>query len=256
MKLARIPYANTAPFFHFLSSRWLKQHTLHSANPRQLGELARRGELDAGLFSQVDAWDLVEHGGFELLGDLGIAGRGPIQSVMLFGSKNPKSLEGKPIGVTAHTATSSRLMEAWLKEKVGIKSYSPVGPKEKHAALLLIGDEALQRLHSPLPGEPKPIDLCGEWKAWTGLPFVFARWAVRKSLPDREKGELLLSLKSALELALDDLEHVAERVAQDTVFEAEFVEKYLSGITYKMGPEEEQGSHLFREKLKAYNNGL
>jgi len=115
---------------------------------------------------------------------------------------------------------------------------------------LLIGDDALSRAQRPLPGEHKPIDLCAEWTAWTGLPFVFARWAVRKDLPEQQKRELQLSMMSAVELAIDDLETVAQKASEDTAFEAEFIESYLRGVRYKIGPDELAGAKLFLEKLK------
>ena len=249
MILANIPYLNTAPYFHFFSKRWLSRHTIVNANPRELGDMARAGKLDAGLFSLVDAWSLVDSGNYEFLGDLGIAGKGPIQSILLFGTSDPASLEGKAISVTSHTATSSRLMEVWLKQKHGIKVWENVPLGQSSHATLLIGDEALRRKQAAIPGDPAPIDLCEAWTEWTGLPFVFARWAVKKSLPEAEKRELLLSLISGLELSLDDLETVAQARAMDSAFEADFIQTYLKGIIYRMGPEEERGMALFKEKL-------
>jgi chorismate dehydratase len=251
MILGKIPYLNTTPYFHFLSERWLKQHVVVNAPPAQLGELARQGNLDAAPFSFVDAAQLVGSGDFEYLGDMGIAAKGPIQSILLFGIKSPKTLEGKSIAVTSHTATTVRLMEVWLREKIMLKQWNKVSMGQSASATLLIGDDALSRLLKGLPGDPAPIDLCEEWSSWTGLPFVFARWAVRKNLPDAQKRELQLSIWSAMELALDDLEAVAERASEDTAFEAPFIESYLRGITYKMGPEELKGSELFLNKLAA-----
>lgn len=251
MILGKIPYLNTTPYFHFLSDRWLKQHTVVNAPPRQLGDMAREGKLDAAPFSLVDAASLVAEGSFEFLGDLGIAGHGPIQSIMLFGVKDPASLEGKAIAVTSHTATTVRLMEVWLKEKIGIKHWTAVRPGENSAATLLIGDDALTRKLRGLPGDPPPIDLCQAWSEWTGLPFVFARWAVRKSLPEQQKRELLVSMQSAVELALDDLEIVASRASEDTAFEAALIQDFLKGIIYRMGPKELEGQRLFLDKLGA-----
>lgn len=251
MILGKIPYLNTMPYFHFLSDRWLKQHVVINAPPAQLGEMARQGKLDAAPFSFVDSAQLVAEGNFEYLGDMGIAARGPIQSILLFGIKNPAALEGKSIAVTSHTATTVRLMEVWLKEKIGLKQWNKVAMGQSAAATLLIGDDALSRLLKGLPGDPPPIDLCQAWSAWTGLPFVFARWAVRKNLPEGQKRELQLSIWSAMELALDDLEAVSQRASEDTAFEAEFIESYLRGITYKIGPEEIKGANLFLDKLGA-----
>jgi chorismate dehydratase len=252
MKLGKIPYINTAPYFHFLSKRWLGRHQVISGHPRQLGLMAREGGLDAGPFSLVDALELVESGEFEWLGKLGIAGRGPIQSILLFAPKDLLSLKGKAIAVTPHTATTSRLMEVWLREKVGLKSWQTVGPGDVSSmATLLIGDEALRRSRHLSPSEIPPIDLCEEWTNWTGLPFVFARWAVRKSLPEPEKRELALSLRSAVELALDDLEAVAEAAAQDSAFDEAFIRQYLGQIIFNLGDDELKSIELFQNKLSA-----
>ncbi|MES2200650.1 MAG: menaquinone biosynthesis protein [candidate division FCPU426 bacterium] len=247
MILANIPYLNTTPYFHFLDKAWLDQQTLISSIPRALGDMARDGRLDAAIFSLVDAEGLVASGRYEFLGNLGIAGRGPIQSILLFGVRDPAALEGKSIAVTSHTATSSRLMEIWLKEKVGIKAWTRVAPGEPASATLLIGDEALERALHLQPGEPEPIDLCEAWTAWTGFPFVFARWAVRRDLPEPEKKALREALSHSLDASLADLEKVAEK--QAGIFEKAMIQAYLKGITYHLGPEEEKGAALFKEKL-------
>lgn len=251
MKLGKISYLNTLPYFHFLGERWLKQHQLVSAPPAQLGKMAREGLIDAAPFSAVDADSLVRSGDFEYLGNLGIAGRGPILSILLFGVDDPKSLEGKSIAVTSHTATTVRLMEIWLKEHIGIQHWEKVPLGQAAQATLLIGDEALSRLKREAESEPAPIDLCEAWTKWTGLPFVFARWAVRKSVSEAHRRELLVSLESALDLALDDLDSVAERAAEDSTFEPDFIKDYLRHIIFKLGIEEAEGERLFLDKLGA-----
>ena len=45
-------------------------------------------------------------------------------------------------------------------------------------AALLIGDEAIRAYWEP-PAGLHTYDLGTEWKAWTGLPMVYAVWAVR-----------------------------------------------------------------------------
>lgn len=252
MKLGRISYLNTTPYFHFLSKRWLDRHAIVHDNPRRLGELAREGRLDAAPFSLADAEELVAGHGFEFLPGLGIAGSGPIQSILLFGVEDPASLEGQAVAVTPHTSTTTRLMQVWLSEKVGIRKLKLVHVGEPASAMLLIGDPALARLRRPLPGDPTPIDLSEEWTRWTGLPFIFARWAVRSSLPENEKRELLYSLKAAVDLALGDLEHLAESETETTGFPEDFIIQYLGKVRFHLGEEELRGAALFLEKWAAF----
>jgi chorismate dehydratase len=250
MKLGRIPFINMAPFYHFLGARWLEQHELSLGHPRHLGTLGRAGKLDAAPFSFADGLELVASGEFEWLDALGIAGQGPIQSILLVGVEDPKRLAGQAIAVTPQTATTVRLLELWLRERQDLQDLRLVGPDEAAAARLYIGDEALQRRLERGGQEPQ-IDLCAEWSAWTGLPFVFARWAVRRGLPARAKAEFALTLNSALDLALADLEHVAAAQAERSGLPAGAIQAYLQGIRFRLGPAELEGAALFESKLKA-----
>lgn len=249
MRLGHIPFVNMAPFHHFLGNRWLEQHEISAGNPRQLGQQARLGRLDAACFSFVDGLELVAGGEFEWLDALGVAGHGAIRSILLCGAVEAADLRGAAVAVTPQTATTVRLMELWLRERRGVADYRLTGPDDNAAARLFIGDEALRR-HLELAGGEAQVDLCQAWTEWTGKPFVFARWAVRRSLPARAKAELGLSLRSAVDLALEDLAHVAEGEARRCGLPAEAIEAYLKGIRYRLGPEELAGAALFEEKLK------
>jgi predicted solute-binding protein len=250
LKLGRIPFINMAPFYHFLGARWLEQHELSLGNPRQLGTLARAGKLDAAPFSYVDGLELVASGEYEWLDALGIAGRGPIRSILLVGCEDPKALAGQAIAVTPQTSTTVKLMETWLRERVGVKDYRLTGPDDNAAARLLIGDEALRRRLEQGDKEPQ-IDLCEAWTDWTGHAFLFARWAVHKGLPLRAKAELALTLRSALDLGLEDLAHVAQAQAERSGLPAKEIEAYLRGIRFHLSKDELDGAKAFEERLKA-----
>ena len=248
MNLSTMPFVNVAPYFHFLSTRWTGQHRIVSAPPRQLGDLARLGKVDAGAFSYVDGMELVASGEFEWLGAMGIAGRGPIASILLCGTTDLGSLAGKSIAISPQTATTVRLLEILLKQEAGVGDASFVGPEQPAAARLLIGDEALRWKLEEGPSQPH-LDLSAAWTAKTGLPFVFARWAVRASFSEREKKELALTLESALDLALDDLDHVAEAQARRTGLDPGAIKAYLQGIHYRLGAAELEGAGDFKRRL-------
>jgi chorismate dehydratase len=254
MKFGVIPFVNMAPHYHFLSARWLQQHEITRGNPRQLGGLAKAGRLDAAPFSYADGLELVGSGDFEWLDSLGVCGAGPIQSILLVGQTDPKALAGQAIGVTPHTATTVRLLEIWLRQRHGIQDYRLVEPSEPSAARLLIGDEALKR-HLELGGSEPQLDLSAEWMDWTGKPFIFARWAVRTSLPSRAKMELALSVRSALDLAKDDLPEVARVEAERTGLPENALLDYMKAIRYYLGPEELAGGAEFERRWNALLGG-
>ncbi len=246
MRFGAIPFVNMAPHYRFLGESWLRQHEVVTGSPRRLGELAREGRLDAAPFSYVDALGLVEGGDFEWLDALGVAGFGPIRSILLDGAASDGDARGAAIAVSPHTATTVRLLEVWLRQRHGVLDYRLVPPDGAASLRLVIGDEALH-LHL---GPPAPrVDLSAEWTAWTGLPFVFARWAVRRSLPDREKRLLALSIRSALDLALGDLGEVARSEADRTGLAQDGILGYLRGIRFKLGPEELAGAAEFGRRL-------
>jgi chorismate dehydratase len=252
VKIGRIPFVNMAPFFHFLGARWLEQHQLVDGDPRRLGERARLGELDAAPFSYVDGQALVAGGDFEWLSNLGISGFGPIHSILLCGVTRLSELEDGHISITPQTATTVRLLELLLtqRDKVPGWRFTPsTGSGQAPVAQLFIGDQALRRRLEYGSLEPQ-LDLCAEWGAWTGLPFVFARWAVRRELTPRAKAELALSLRSSVDLSLGDLQHVAQAQADRCGLDREAVLGYLQGIRFKLGPSELEGAALFERKLQ------
>jgi chorismate dehydratase len=248
MKFGTIPFVNMAPYYHFLSARWLEEHQVLSGNPRQLGVLAKLGRLDAAPFSYVDGLELVGGGEFEWLDAMGVAGFGPIRSILLVGAARPSDVAGMSVAVSPHTATTVRLLEIWLRQRHGISDYHLAAPDDPTHLRLLIGDEALKRKLEWGRDEPQ-IDLSEEWSAWTGKPFVFARWAVRKSLPDREKMRLGVSVRSALELGLGDLEDVARAQSERTGLDPAELLDYLKAIRFRLGPDELAGAAEFESKL-------
>jgi chorismate dehydratase len=124
---------------------------------------------------------------------------------------------------------------------------------EPSDAVLLIGDEAIRTLKSA-HRFPHVMDLGSEWVEWTGLPCVFARWAVRASLPDGERGSLCRALDQALDRGLATLPEIAAR-RRDTGFSHAEVVAYLRGFTYRFGADEEKAIAEFSRLLAFLEDG-
>ena len=122
-----------------------------------------------------------------------------------------------------------------------------VGTDEPHDAVLLIGDQAIQALKSH-PRFSHVVDLGSEWVRWMGLPFVFARWAVRTSVPDAEQLTLRLALDEGLERGLAGLPGIAQ-TRRDTGFSEAEVVSYLNGFINRLGAEEEKAIAEFSRLL-------
>ena len=112
---------------------------------------------------------------------------------MLFSKEGWAGLHGRNIGVTDGTATSVRLLELLLEKKYGVKAHfkrlhGGVNDLSGFDAVLLIGDEALQRKKTGLDGFELVFDLAKEWYDWQKLPFVFAVWAAQdRSHPTKRR---------------------------------------------------------------------
>lgn len=270
IRIAHISYLNSAPFFAGMADERLEMVDLH---PRALGQAAARGDIDAGLMSLADTFRNPE---FEALGDLGIALDGPAHSVLLFSSRPLRQLDGASIGITGETSTSYPLLRLLLDGHYGVHPASyirrPQGPDPADDAMLLIGDAALRRAarNGLEPGrrdyggailelgtnrfdEPYQhiLDLSAAWKQWQGLPFVFARWMVRKELPREARVMLVESLLGSLDRNLRDLEGVAAEHADRAGLTAAAAYAYLMGFVYRFGDAGENAIVTFREMLEA-----
>ena len=88
-------------------------------------------------------------------------------------------------------------------------------------AALVIGDPALRVDRERY----LIIDLAAEWKALTGLPFVFAVWAVR---PEVEIPDLPFYFKSSLRYGLSSLDTLVRESAAEMGLDTSEVRSYLT----------------------------
>jgi chorismate dehydratase len=171
---------------------------------------------------------------------------------MLFSKEGWNGLEGKTIGITDDTATSVRLLQVLLKKKYGVNTtfermHSGVNDYGNFDAVLLIGDEALRRNKYGLPGFELVFDLAREWYEWQKLPFVFAVWALKKSLPVDKKTELCQLLQSSLEKSEAALETIGAVHGSRIGLTPNETKEYLEGFSYRLGEREREAMEIFRK---------
>jgi chorismate dehydratase len=183
--LGRIQYMNVAPVYHGLDNGlkpdWVR---IVDGTPSMLNRRMSRGELDISPVSS--AAYAAEPGKWVLLPDLSIACHGPVMSVLL-ASKHPmEALDGKRVMITDESATAAALLKLILHEK-GIRPNYEVRSIDADCksisqadAALVIGDTALKGTWDDCFGYV--WDMGEVWHSLKGLPFVFAVWAVRRSL--------------------------------------------------------------------------
>ncbi|HTK81931.1 MAG TPA: aminofutalosine synthase MqnE [Bacteroidota bacterium] len=243
--VGKIPFLNSVPFYHHFEKRQFKMLPIA---PRRMGILSEKGQLDAGLFSVMDYVSQEER--LEPL-DWCIATRDQVKSVMLFSNHGWRDLDGKLIGITDETATSVRLLQVLLEKKYGVKAtferlHAGVNDYSSYDAVLLIGDEALHRNKYGLAGFELVFDLAKEWYDWQKLPFVFAVWAVAKSLSPQTKSELGDIIEHSLSGSEGHYAEIGELHGKEIGLSRAEVEEYLTGFNYRLGERERQAMQEFR----------
>jgi chorismate dehydratase len=118
-------------------------------------------------------------------------------------------------------------------------------------AALLIGDPALQVDRSKY----LTLDLCEEWRRFTGKPFVFAFWAARSGAAgDEELSRAAESLRRSRDAGLRNVDRIARSWSARLSLSPESIESYLStNIHYYLDEENISGMQMFfryAEELK------
>lgn len=241
--IGQISYLNSQPFYPLL----LGEHRLIPTPPSELGRMASKGEIDAGILATADY--LVNADRYEPVAELGVANHEEVRSILLASTRPIAELDRAVLGVTEETSTSVRLLKLLLEVRYRVRPKAYVrGLREDADAFLVIGNEALSQNHHPSSGFPHRYDLASEWWAWTGLPFVFALWAIRRSLPANVKESFRELLLRSFELGLTKIDNIAAEFAGDLGSAAELA-SYLRNFHYHLGPEEMRGFEEFRRLL-------
>jgi chorismate dehydratase len=159
--------------------------------PTELNRALAAGRIDAAPCSSIE---YARHAGQYRLLPLTIASRGPVQSILLECDDHPEALGTGAIGLPTASATAVVLLRILLERRWGVTprflhyEQTAEDPFERGCrGALWIGDVALRRR----PGVGRRlIDLGQEWWSWTGLPFAFAVWQVRRDLPAADLARL------------------------------------------------------------------
>jgi chorismate dehydratase len=243
---AAVPYANAAPLAHFIPQIRADVAVI-CAPPSQLAAAVLEGRADVGLVPIVDCFENRE---LTIIDGMGICADGDVQSVLL---KCQRPLESvRTVSADPASRTSNALARVLLGDHFGLSvQMRQFGPDEAPDAAVVIGDRALQ---AP-PAPAGDIDLAGEWKLMTSLPFVFAVWAHRADHPDPQGlAEIARAARDAGVAAIEELASIwSERLG----LSPERCYDYLgSAVRYDLGPREWAGMQRFRELLAGHQATL
>ncbi|MFV0128391.1 menaquinone biosynthetic enzyme MqnA/MqnD family protein [Streptomyces sp. HMX112] len=259
-RVGHIQFLNCMPLYWGLArTGTLLDLELTKDTPEKLSERLIAGDLDIGPVTLVE---YLRHAD-ELVAfpDLAVGCDGPVMSCVIVSQQPLERLDGARVALGSTSRTSVRLAQLLLAERYGVTpEYSTcppdLGPMMREAeAAVLIGDAALRAsLHDAPRLGLQVHDLGRMWKDWTGLPFVFAVWAVRKDYLAREP-ELTRRVHEAFlasrDLSLEEVGKVAEQAARWESFDAELLERYFTTLDFRFGAEQLAGVREFARRTGA-----
>jgi chorismate dehydratase len=196
LRVGAVSYLNTRPLvFGIEQGLGSDRLDLTYDVPSVLASRMSAGELDLALLPVIE---LASIPGLVVVPGLAIGSHGDCRSVLLV-AKTPIA-DVKSVALDPESRTSNALARVLLSETWGVRPSFVTGPRDlrlalaEHDAVVRIGDKAL---FEPLPPDAIAHDLGGAWTARTGLPFVFAVWASRPGVVDREVYEILHASRRA-----------------------------------------------------------
>lgn len=254
-RLGMVNFINTAPIYVPWQERGpLKEWQVQEGPPSLLNRHMAQKKLDVGIISSYAYGINADR--YYILPDLSISATGPVKSVILLSRVPIERLHGKSVLLTPQSATSINLLHIILEDFLRLRpiyrtgSFKEMQTDPEIKAYLAIGDEAL-RLRSRSDGLFLS-DLAKIWLDYTGLPFVFAVWAIRKEswLANPSRIALLYRrLRECYQQGQGELERISQIVASRIPMSSSECLKYLKGIELDLSIEKQQGLLHFFELL-------
>jgi predicted solute-binding protein len=236
-RVGSVCYLNAVPLTRGLENQ------VHFTTPSGLAEMLRRDELDAAL---VSVTEVLFNDRYDVLDGIAVASLGEVQSVLL-AHRRPLE-EAREVFCDTASLTSVQLLRVLLAERELRPEFKPLPGYDFNKLpdfALLIGDRALDFVRSSPQHEV--WDLGAAWNELTGLPFVYAVWALRRGL---DNAALRRHLRGARDFGLDTLDYI---ILSRTDYDFEFRKDYLSWhIHYHLGADEKRGLARFADLLRRH----
>ncbi|MFA5845006.1 MAG: menaquinone biosynthesis protein [Coriobacteriia bacterium] len=257
-RLGHIQFINCLPLYYGLvKNDALLDVDLVKAAPKGLATMLVAGELD---IAPIPAIEYARHADdFVLLPDIAISSDGEVQSILLLSEAPAEALGGATVALTSTSRTSQVLAQVLLRQRWGVDANYVEMPPDLSSMLrdadaaLLIGDDAL-RAYWQQPSGLHIYDLGIEWRDWTGLPMVYAVWAVRREFAERRPDavrDVSDALSDSLTYCRTNLDDISAYAARWEEFPAERFRSYFDALQFRFGPRYREGLSRFLAEAHA-----
>lgn len=273
IRIGCVRYLNSRPLIYRHEREVQFQH------PSELADSLTSGHIDVGL---IPIFELIKNPTLSIVDEVGIACRGPVDSVILVYRQEDQLSDLHTIHLDPASRTSAKLLPILLAEfhnlRPRFKRLSqflsrPAGTTASTTrqriddefirpgeGILLIGDQAIDyRYHDGMTTEMPSssatsgvqyLDLGTEWLRCTGLPFLFAAWLVRPNIGDPTQKSIASQLRNWREEGSKRIVELSEEIESAGAYPTGFVENYLlTSIRFQIGKEEKEALLLYASLL-------
>ena len=237
-----VSYLNTRPLLLGMEQSPFKERIeLMKAYPAQIAQALLDDTIDIGLVP-VAVMPLLKHP--QLISKYVIGTEGEVASVALFSQVPMDQIEKVYLDYQSRTsvALAKILFKQYWKKEVEFLNATEgyINQINGTTAGIIIGDRALVSLDK----FEHIYDLGSAWKAYSGLPFVFAAWVANKPIPL----DFMEAFDAANGYGLSHLEDVIALIpANEQVYD---LHKYFTeNISYELTDEKGAGLAKFLEAL-------
>ncbi|MDD2509776.1 MAG: menaquinone biosynthesis protein [Syntrophomonas sp.] len=260
-RVGHIQFINCFPLFYgLIEKKFLLEIDLIKGNPSDLNRMLQENLLDLAPIPSIAY--ARNYQDYVLMPDISISCDGEVKSIYFFSKVPINELHHKKVALTNTSATSQALLRVILARYYNIQpEYFSSAPElgamllEADAALL-IGDDALRARYKN-QDRLYIYDLGEEWKKFTGLPMVFALWAIRKDFAGKNREQLKIikqTFTESIKFSLENVRDVAEKASQWEDFGADYLVDYFRCLRFDFDFSKQEG--LLEYYRQAKNQGL
>ncbi len=281
IKIGEINYLNVYPIYYFLKKERLRNKNgfcfleFILGTPVFLNQALQNGYIDISPSSSF--YYALNYDNSVLFKNISISSKKKVRSILLFSPKSIDEFSGnETIYITPETMTSINLLKVLLTEKYkfDIKNINfIIMPSDADFRLkagtglgsgkisLHIGDNALKFENDNIHAGYFSYDLADLWYEFTGFPFVFALFIIRKDSYEKNKDEFKILyeyLIKAKDKAVLNFKEVLKPVMADNFYNfitgEELLDYWTSCLSFDLGENEINGYKLYCEFL--YKNKI
>jgi chorismate dehydratase len=258
-RVGHIQFLNCLPiYWGLMRSGALLDVDLRKDTPERLSADLIAGTLDIGPITLVEYLRHADE--LLLLPNLAVGSDGPVLSVNLISTRPLAELDKRPVALGSTSRTGVLLAQMLLAERYGAEPEYYRCPPDLNRMLMeadagvLIGDPALRAMYEAPRNGLMVTDLGEAWREWTGLPMVFAVWAVRKDFAAAQPGrvkEVHEAFQRSRDLCLGELDEVATAAARWEPFDASTLATYFRALDFSLGERQIAGVREFARRAAA-----